>query len=164
MKTWLKDNVPVIGALAGAVLAFVAILQLAIVGPMNRGFDDLRAEINQRFEAVDQRLGDMNRSINQRFDAVDQRFEAVDQRFDEMNRSMTQRFDDMNRTMNQRFDQQDKYINTRFEAVDRRLDQLTGEVSGLRTLVTGIGERVSRNEGRIDLLTEQSQATPVPSP
>ena len=135
MKTWLKDNVPVIGALAGAVLAFVAILQLAIVGPMNRGFDDLRAEMSQRFEAVDQR------------------FETVDRRFD-----------DMNRSMNQRFDQQDKYMNTRFEAVDRRLDQLTGEVSGLRTLVTGIGERVSRNEGRIDLLTEQSQATPVPSP
>ena len=157
MKTWLKDNVPVIGALAGAVLAFVAILQLAIVGPMNRGFDDLRAEMNQRFEAVDQRLGDMNLSMNQRFDdmnrSMSQRFEAVDQRFD-----------DMNRTMNQRFDQQDKYINTRFEAVDRRLDQLTGEVSGLRTLINGIGERVSRNEGRIDLLTEQSQATPVPSP
>ena len=135
MKTWLKDNVPVIGALAGAVLAFVAILQLAIVGPMNRGFDDLRAEMNQRF------------------DAVDQRFEAVDRRFDDMNQSMTQRFD-----------QQDKYMNTRFEAVDRRLDQLTGEVSELRTLVTGIGERVSRNEGRIDLLTEQLQATPVPNP
>ena len=150
MKTWLKDNVPVIGALAGAVLAFVAILQLAIVGPMNRGFDDLRAEINQRFEAVGQRLGDMNRGMNQRLD--------------DMNRSMNQRFDDMNRSMNQRFDQQDKYMNTRFEAVDRRLDQLTGEVSGLRTLVIGIGERVSRNEGRIDLLTEQLQATPVPSP
>ena len=128
MKTWLKDNVPVIGALAGAVVALVAILQLAIVGPMNRGFDDLRAEMNQRFQAVDQR------------------------------------FDDMNRSMNQRFDQQDKYMNTRFEAVDRRLDQLTDEVSELRTLVIGIGERVSRNEGRIDLLTEQSQATPVPSP
>ena len=128
MKTWLKHNVPVIGALAGAVVALVAILQLAIVGPMNRGFDDLRAEMNQRFQAVDQR------------------------------------FDDMNRSMNQRFDQQDKYMTTRFEAVDRRLDQLTGEVSELRTLVTGIGERVSRNEGRIDLLTEQLQATPVPSP
>jgi len=128
VKTWLKDNVPVIGALAGAVVALVAILQLAIVGPMNRGFDDLRAEMNQRFEAVGQR------------------------------------FDDMNRSMNQRFDQQDKYMNTRFEAVDRRLDQLTDEVSELRTLVIGIGERVSRNEGRIDLLTEQSQATPVPSP
>ena len=135
MKTWLNDNVPVIGALAGAVLALVAILQLAIVRPMNRGFDDLRADINQRFEAVDQR------------------FETVDRRFD-----------DMNRSMNQRFDQQDKYMNTRFEAVDRRLDHLTDEISELRTLVIGIGERVSRNEGRIDLLTEQSQATPVPSP
>ena len=161
MKTWLKDNVPVIGALAGAVLAFVAILQLAVVGPMNRGFDDLRAEINQRFEAVDQRLGDMNRGMNQRLDDMNR---SMDKRLDDMNRSMDKRFDDMNRSMNQRFDQQDKYMNTRFEAVDRRLDQLTGEVSELRTLVTGIGERVSRNEGRIDLLTEQLQATPVPSP
>ena len=142
MKTWLKEYVPVVGALAGAVVALVAILQLVIVGPMNRGFDDLRAEMNQR-------LDDMNRSVNQRFDQQDKymnaRFDAVDQRFD----SVDQRFDSMDQ---------------RFEAVGRRLDQLTGEVSGLRTLVIGIGERVSRNEGRIDLLTEQSQATPVPSP
>ena len=128
MKTWLKEYVPVIGALAGVVIALVAILQLAIVGPMNRGFDDLRAEMNQRF-------------------------------------------DDMNRSMDQRFDQQDKYMNTRFDAVDQRfeavdgrLDQLTSEVSELRALVVDIGERVSRNEGRIDLLTEQLQATPIPSP
>ena len=124
MNTWLKDNVPVIAALAGAVVALVAILQLAIVGPMNRGFDDLRAEMNQRFDQ-------QHKYMDARFDAVDQRFESVDQRF---------------------------------ESVERRLDQLTSEVSELRTLVIGIGERVSRNEGRIDLLTEQFQATPVPSP
>ena len=124
MKTWLKDNVPVIGALAGAVVALVAILQLAIVGPMNRGFDDLRAEMNQRFDQ-------QHKYMDSRFDAVDQRFAAVDQRF---------------------------------ESVDQRLDRLTDEVSELRVLVIGIGERVSRNEGRIDLLTEQLQAAPTPNP
>ena len=128
MKTWLKEYVPVIGALAGVVIALVAILQLAIVGPMNRGFDDLRAEMNQRF--------------------------------DDMNRSMDQRFDDMNQSMDQRFDQQDKYMNTRFDAVEQRLGRLETDVSELRSL----SDRVSRNEGRIDLLTEQLQPAPIPSP
>ena len=49
MKNWLRENGPVIGALAGVAVAFVAVLQFVVVGPMNRGFDDLRAEMNARF-------------------------------------------------------------------------------------------------------------------
>jgi len=80
--TWLKDNASAIGAMAGVLVAFVAVLQLVVVGPMN----------------------------------------------------------------------------ARFDAVDQRLDRLETEVSGLRTL----GERISHNTGRIDLLTEQLQAIPTP--
>ena len=85
---------------------------------------------------------------------------------------MNARFSDLRSDMNQRFDQQDKYINARFDAVDQRFDavdqridavdqrlgRLETEVSELRTL----GERISRNEGRIDLLTEQLQPIPTP--
>ena len=124
MKNWLKDNAPVIGALAGVIVAFVAVLQLAVVGPMNRGFD----RVNQRF-------------------------------------------DDLRAEMNQRFDQQDKYMNARFDAMDERLDamderidRLADEVSELRTLVGGIGERVSRNEGQIEVVREQLQTVDAPEP
>ena len=41
------------------------------------GFAGFRAEMNARFDAVDQR-----------FDAVDQRFDAVDQRFERLERSV----------------------------------------------------------------------------
>ena len=45
--SWLKDRAPTIGALTGAVVAVVAILQLAVVGPMNNRFDDMnRASIS----------------------------------------------------------------------------------------------------------------------
>lgn len=80
MLTWLKDHGPVIGALTGALVAFAAILQLVVVGPMNQRFDqqdrridDLRAEMNQRFDQQD-------KYINTRFDAVNQRFDAQDER------------------------------------------------------------------------------------
>ena len=95
MLTWLKDNGPVIGALAGALLTLVAVLQFLVAGPVNRGFDDLRSEMIQRLDTVDERLG--------------------------------------------------------------RLE--TG-VSELRTL----SDRVSRNEGQIDLLREQLRTVDAPAP
>ena len=121
MRTWLKDNGPAIGAFAGVIVALVAVMQLVIVGPMNRRFDDLRAEINQRFDQQD-------------------------------------------KYMNARFDQQDRYMNARFDAMDERIDLLADEVSELRILVTGIGERVSRNEGQIQIIREQLQTVDAPAP
>lgn len=146
MKTWLKDNGTIIGALAGALLAFVAVLQLAVVGPMNRGFSDLRSEMNGRFD-------DLRSEINGRF-------EAMDQRFDDFRAEMTQRFDQQDKYMNARFEAMDR----RFEAMDQRLDRLTDEVSELRVLVTGVGERVSRNEGQIEIIREQLQTVDTPEP
>ena len=126
MRTWLKDNGPAIGAFAGVIVAFVAVLQLVVAGPMNRRFDDLRAEINHRF-------------------------------------------DQQNTYVNERFDQQDRYMNARFDAMDQRFDAWTSdlladEVSELRILVTGIGERVSRNEGQIQIIREQLQTVDAPAP
>ena len=54
MNTWLKDNGPVIGAFAGALFALAAVLQLVVVGPMNRGFDGL-----------DQRLGGLEIDVSE---------------------------------------------------------------------------------------------------
>ena len=146
--TWLKDYGPVIGAMAGVLVAFAAVLQLVVVGPINNRFDavdqrfnDLRSEMNQRLNdlraEMNQRFDQQDKYINARFDAVDQRFEAVDQRFNDLRAEMHQRFD----------------------VVDQRLGRLESDVSELRTL----SDRVSRNEGRIDLLTEQLQVVPAPT-
>ncbi len=77
MTTWLKDNGPVIGALAGVVVAFVAALQFVVVGPMNRGFDDLRAEMNARFGDVNLRIDDLRDDMNKRFEAVNERLDSL---------------------------------------------------------------------------------------
>ena len=147
MKTWLKDNGTVIGALAGVTVAFVAVLQLAVVGPMNRGFADLRSDMNARFgdlrSDMNARFDLQDKYIEARFDAVDRQFGAVDRQFE----AVDQRFDDLRGEMNQRFDQQDE-----------RLEQLADELAAVRALVVGIGERVSRNEGAIGVIREQLQA------
>lgn len=66
MSAWMKEKAGAIGAIAGIIAAFVAVLQLFVVGPMN-----------QRFDA-------MERHIDQRFDAQDKRFDAQDQRLDRL--------------------------------------------------------------------------------
>ena len=94
--------------------------------------------------------------IHQRFDAIDQRFDAIDQRFG----AVDQRVDAQDKHIEQRFDAQDKYINQRFDAVDQRLERLENDVSELRKL----SERVSRNEGRIQVIRQQLQTADAPSP
>lgn len=91
---------------------------------------------------IDQRFNAQEKLISQRFDAVDQRFDAQDRRIDDLEADMNQRFD----------------------AQDKRLDRLTDEVPELRKLTVGIIERVSRNEGEIDVIREQIQTTDKPSP
>ena len=156
MLTWLKHNGPFIGALAGTVVAVVAVLQIVVVGPMNSRFDDLRSDVNSRFDAADQRFNDLRSDVNSRFDAVDrrfndlraemsQRFDAVDQRF----AAVDQRFNDFRAEMSQRFD-----------AVDQRLDRLGNDFSELRAL----SDRVSNNEGQIDFLMQQLQTVDAPTP
>ena len=87
---------------------------------------------------------------------------------DESNRN----FETLRQEMNQRFEAQDKYINQRFDAIDqrfdavnqrfdaqdRRIEDLSRDVSDLR----GLSERISRNEGQIDIISQQLQTAPAP--
>ena len=146
---WIEDNAGPITVTIAVLGGFAAIIQFSVVRPMQQGFDAVNQRIddqikyiNQRFDAVNQRLNDQNKSINERFDAVDQRF------------------DDQNKSINQRFDDQNKSINQRFDAQDRRIEDLVEDVSELRKL----SDRVTRNETRIDTLTEQLQTADAPSP
>ena len=138
MKNWLKSSAPVAGAFAGVIVALVAVLQLVVVGPMNRRFEDLRVHMDQRFEAVVQR------------------FEATDRRIDDLRSDMNERFNDLRAEMDHRFEA----VNQRFDAVDRRLGRVEDGLSELRTL----SDRVSRNEGQIDILRDQLQTVDAPTP
>ena len=80
----------------------------------------------------------------------------LDQRLDAQDKLIAQRFG----AVDQRFDAVDQ----RFDAMDERIDRLADEVSELRKLTVSISERVSRNEGRIDVILDQMRAADTPSP
>ena len=96
---------------------------------------------------------------------------VIDLRFDAQDKLIDQRFTDQNKLIDQRFDAQDRRIDDlkadmtrRFDAQDERLDRLTDEVSELRKLTVGITERVSRNEGEIDVIRDQLRTSDKPAP
>ena len=57
--------------------------------------DDLKENVNQRFDEVDKRFDRMESGMNDRFDKVDKRFVSIEKNFDLIH----QRFDSMQRTM-----------------------------------------------------------------
>ena len=140
-----KDNATAIGVLVAALAVLGGVVQYAVVEPIHQRFDDLRSDLNSRFDAQDQRIDDLKDAMNQRFDTQDksihERFEAVDQRFD---------------AVDQRFDAVDQ----RFDAVDQRFERLENDVSELRKL----SERVSQNDIRIDTIEKQLKTADAPSP
>ena len=142
---WTKENAGAAAAVATVFLGLTAIIQFGVLNPIYQRFDAMSQHfdtINQRFDAQDKRIDDLKAEINQRFDAQD--------------KHMNQRFD----AVDQRFDAQDKYMNQRFDAQDRRIEDLAKDISELRKL----GERVSRNEGQIDVLSQQLQTADAPPP
>ena len=148
---WIEDNAGPVMVTIAILGGFAAIIQFSVVRPMHQGFNAVNQRIADQKESINQRIDDQNKAINQRFDdqnkAINQRFDAVDQRFD----AVDQRFD----AVGQRFDAVDQ----RFDAQDRRLEDLVKDVSEFRKL----SDRVTRNETRIDALTEQ-QTADAPSP
>ena len=153
---WIEDNAGPITVTIAILGGFAAIIQFSVVRPMHQGFDAVNQRIDDQITYIHQHFDDQNISINQRFDdqnrAINQRFDAVNHRFDAVN----QRFDDQDKYINQRFDAVDQ----RFDAQDRRIEDLVEDVSELRKL----SDRVTRNETRIDTLTEQLQTADAPSP
>ena len=157
IRTWFRDNGLAVTALTGIGVLFVTAGNVLFLNPIHQRLDDLRIHIDQRFD-------DQNKAINQRFDAQDQRFDSFEA---EMNRL----FDAQDKAINQRFDDQDPCfdgleagMNQRFDDQDQRIEDVGAEVAALRELTVSIGERVSRNEGQIDVLVQQSQTADAPAP
>ena len=55
---------------------------------VDQRFEQFRTSVNERFEQVDARIDAFREEVNQRFDEVNQRFEQVDQRFDEVSQAI----------------------------------------------------------------------------
>jgi hypothetical protein len=99
---------------------------------MNKRFEEMREDMNRRFEAVDKRFEEMREDMNKRF-------EATDKRFEEMREDMNKRFEEMREDMNRRFEAVDKRfeemredMNKRFEATDKRFEEMFKEIKLIR--------------------------------
>ena len=83
MWNWLKDN-------GTALIALAAILTVILTSnnAIHHRLNDIRTDMNQRFDAQNKRIDDLEADMNQRFDAQDkymnQRFDAQDKRFDRL--------------------------------------------------------------------------------
>ncbi len=89
IRNWTRENAGTIAAVGTMLIAFTALIQFAVLNPIHQRFDaqakrldDLKAEMNQRFDAQDkhinQRFDDQDKYINQRFDAVDRRLAGLE--------------------------------------------------------------------------------------
>ena len=162
---WLRNNGLAITALTGIGALFIAAGNVLFLNPIHHRLDDLGTHIDQRFDdqnrAIDQRFDDQDKAINQRFDAQNK---SVNQRFDDQTKYIDQRFDDQTRYIDQRIDNLEAGMNQGFDDQNKSIRRLTGEVAELRKLTVSIGERVSRNEGRIDAIMQQLQTADAPAP
>lgn len=141
MQNWIKENSVSITIVISTVVALATVLTVTLTSINS---------IHHRLDDMNQRLNDIRAEMNQRFDAQD--------------KYINQRFDAQDKYINQRFDAQDRHINQRFDAVDRRFDALENDVSELHELLVSTGERVSRNEGQIDVIRQQLQTADAPAP
>ena len=124
-----------------------------VLGVVIAGFAALVVIMGQHLDAQRQINSQFLQLVTERLDAQDER---MDERFEQINQRMNERFE----LVDQRFEQ----IDRRFDQVDRRLDRLTDAVTELQRLMSGITERVSRNEGEIDVIREHLRIADTPSP
>ena len=61
MSAWLKEKAGAIGAIAGIIAAFVAVLQLFVVGPMNQRFDAMERHIDQRLDHLADEVAELRK-------------------------------------------------------------------------------------------------------
>ena len=146
MPNWIKENKTLITVAISSIVAMTAIVGIlqTSINSIHHRFDDMNqrlSDMNHRLNDVraemNQRFDDQDKYINQRFDAVDQRFGGVDQRFDA--------------------------VDQRFDIQDRRIEDLAKDISELRKL----SDRVSRNEGELDVIRQQlkiAETQPPPEP
>ena len=140
MPNWITENKTPITIAVSSIIAVAA-----IVGTLQTSTNS----IHHRLDDMNHRLNDVRADMNQRFDDQDRHF---NQRFDDQDRYINQRFD----AVDQRFDAVDQ----RLDAQDRRIEDLANGISELRKL----SDRVSRNEGAIDVIRQQLKTAETQPP
>jgi len=99
---------------------------------LNRSIQDLRTEMNQRFDKVDRR-----------FEQVDRRFERVDDQQDQSRKEVNERFDGFRANMDQQF-----------HSVNQRQDQFRAEVNEQSDAASRqnaeLGRRIAKLEGSFE--------------
>ena len=90
---------------------------------LSREDRDRLVRIEEKLEAfidsTNQRFDDLRADMNARFEQVDQHFEQVDKRFEELRADMNARF----KQVDQRFAELRADMNTRFKQVDKRFEE-----------------------------------------
>lgn len=66
------------------------VLELLVqaVKNIDEKLDNMKDDMNTRFDEVNKRIDDLQTDMNTRFEAVNRRFEKIDRRFDETNREI----------------------------------------------------------------------------
>ena len=148
MWNWIRNN----GTGILAVGAVITALHFS-VGSINHRIDDT----HRRLDDALGRLGNVNQGIRQSISdlkaAVEQRFDAQDARIDDLATDINRRFENFREDVNRRFEDLRADMNQRFDAQDKRIEDLARGLVDLRTL----GDRVSRNEGQINVIMQQLQ-------
>ena len=141
MWNWIRNN----GTGILAVGAVITALHFS-AGSINHRIDDTHRRLDDVNQGIRQGTSDLKAAVDQRFDAQDARIvdlaTDVDRRFENLREDVNRRFEDLRAGMNQRFDAQDK-----------RIEDLARGLVDLHTL----GDRVSRNEGQINVIMQQLQ-------
>jgi septation ring formation regulator EzrA len=90
----------------------------------------------QGFEMSNKRAEELRADMNKRFEQVDKHFEQVDKRFEELRADMSKRFEQVEK----RFEQIDK----RFEQIDKRFEQADKRFEQIDKHLTIITNRMDR--------------------
>ena len=114
----------------------------------NRRFEELRADMHQRFEAIDRRF----EAVDRRFEAIDRRFEAIDRRFEAIDR---------------RFEAVDRRFEAILETLREHTQQLREQAQQLRDLtihLSALGGRVGHGlESLVKSVVEEFAGHTFPS-
>jgi chaperonin cofactor prefoldin len=109
--------------------------------------DDLKENVNQRFDAVDKRFD----AVDKRFDAVDKRFDAVDAHFERLDASV-----ETLKVKHEAMIEQFKKVSEGVGATNDRLDRFERQVNKrFDTLTVDVRMVLDNHEARIHDLEQR---------
>jgi methyl-accepting chemotaxis protein len=103
------------------------------IDSINNNIKEFRTDVDRRFDGI-------RADMNDRFKQVDRRFEEVDRRFEDIKTDMNDRFGKVDR----RFEQVDK----RFEQVDKRFEQVDKRFEQMIMSIDRLSEKLDQRDER----------------